>query len=190
MARSMTVGELAKVRSSFQSSKLYLAIHNPTIIFQCQTNQEFASLDRVVEVAYDNATGDYADILPGMTVWIGSTAGAWDLGQVRARKTATSGLLYVGENADVTWANDVHITVVDEFGIWARHPRVVSDTEIYMDWDVEYDDQHENCAPVPIFEHQVLWLTGASVTADLDAGGSWCPTAGAKSYLWTASGGT
>lgn len=190
MARAMTAGELTKVRSGFQASKLYLAIHNPEVVFQCRVNQTFTSLDRVVEVAYDNATGDYTDILPGMTAWVGTSAGSWDLGQVRIRKNATSGVLYVGENADVAWGDDAYITVVDEFGMWARHPRVLSDSEIYMDWDVEYDDQHENCAPVPIFEHQVLWLTGASVETDLDAGDSWCPTAGSKSYLWTASGGT
>ena len=189
MAREMTEGELTKVRSDYQASKLFLAIHNPAIVFQCQVNQTFDSLDRVVEVAYDNATGDYADIIPGMTAWVGSSAGAWDLGQVRVRKDATSNTLYVGENADVAWGDNVHLTVVDEFGIWARHPRVTDDA-VFMDWDIAYDDQHENCAPVPIFEHQVLWLTGASVSTDIPASDSWCPSDGAKSYLWTSSGGT
>ena len=190
MAREMTVDELAAVRSDYQFSRLFLAIHNPTVIFTCQVNQTFASLDRINEVIYDNSTGTRTNILPGMTVWVGSTPGAWDLGQVRVRDSASATRLYVGENADVPWADNLYLTVVDEFGVWAKHPRVISDTEIYMDWDVAYSNQHTAFAPVPVFEHQVLWLTGASVSTTLDASASWCPAAGAKSYSWVATGGT
>jgi len=186
----MTEGELEKVRRDNQFSKLFIAIHNPAVVFSCRVNQTFDSLDKVVEVLYNGATGDYEDILPGMTAWIGSSAGAWDYGQVRVRKSATSDTLFVGENSDVKWADEAYITVVDEFGIWPKHPRVVSADEVYMDYDVAYDDQHTAFAPVPILEHQCLWLTGASVSTQLDAGDSWCLADGEMSFLWTASGGT
>lgn len=191
MAREMTSGELAAIRSKNQFSKLYLAVHNPTVVFSCRVNQAFTTKDKVVQITYDAPTGDYTDVIPGMTVWLGTTAGAWDAGQVRVRKAASSSILYVGENSDVFWADDLYATVVDEFSIWARHPRVLADTSVYMDYDVEYTDQHDDCAPVPVIgTHKCLWLTGESVSVDLDASNSWCPSAGEMTFLWESTGGS
>ena len=69
--REATVGELAYLRSEGQASRLALAgTENPPIVFQCVINQAFTTHDRVSEFLYDTATGDYTDVLPGMTVWI------------------------------------------------------------------------------------------------------------------------
>lgn len=191
MIAAMTSGQLATSRSERQFSKLFLAIHNPVVVFSCRVNQTFTSKDKVVQFTYDGATGTYTDVLPGMTVWLGTSAGAWDAGQVRARKTPTSAIIYTGENSDVFWADDLYVTVVDEFGFWAKHPRVLSDGTAYMDYDVAYTDQHENFAPVPVMgTHHCLWLTGASVSVDMDASESWCPAAGVMTYLWTSTGGS
>lgn len=191
MAREMTVGELASIRSELQISKVYMAIHNPAVVFSCRVNQTFTTKDKVVQITYDAGVGAYADILPGMTIWVGSSAGAWDKGQVRVRKAASSTVLYVGENSDVRWADNLYITVVDEFGLWAKHPRVLSSGAAYMDYDVAYVDQHSAFAPTPVMgTHHCLWLTGATVEVDLDASDSWCPAPGAKTYLWTSTGGT
>lgn len=190
MAREMTFGELASIRSERQFSKVYMAIHNPAVVFSCRVNQAFTTKDKVVEITYDAGVGAFADILPGMTVWVGSSAGAWDKGQVRARKAASSTVLYVGENSEVKWADNLYITVVDEFGLWAKHPRVLSSGDSFMDYDVAYVDQHSAFAPVPVMgTHHCLWLTGATVSVDLDAGDSWCPAPGVKSYAWSATGG-
>lgn len=194
MTRALTPTELGYIRRDGQRSRLFLAIHNPATVFSAQVNQDFSadsSKDKVVQVAYDNVTaGAFADILPGMTCWVGSTAGAYDLGKVRMRKEADATHIYPGENADVKWADNVYLTVVDEFGIWAKYPRLLADGSLFMDYDIEYDAQHSDFAPVVVMgSDAVLWLTGADVSIQFDASDSWCFSSGDKSYLWTINNG-
>ncbi len=190
MARVMTSDELTAVRSDNQFSKLYAAILNPAVVFSCQINQVFTTTDQIVQFEYDNVTfGAFGDVVIGMTAYIGSTAGAYDLGMVRIRLAADSNTLFIGETSEIPFADNIFVTVVNEFGLWAKHPRVLSDGTVYMDWDVTYSNQHTNMKPVPVFgNHAVLWLTGADVDFTPDASDSWCLTAGAKTYLWTAPG--
>lgn len=190
MAREMTVGELASVRSNGQWSKLYLAIHNPSVVFACRINQTFTTTDRVVEFDFDGVTtGAYTDVIEDMTIWVGTSAGAYDLGQCRVRKLPTSTRMYIGEVADIEWADNLYITVVDEFGLWPRHLAMNTSGAVYMDQDVVYTDQHTNTAPIPAMgPHAVAWLTGADVSVAFDASDTPCLSAGSISYVWTAPG--
>lgn len=190
MARIMTEPELAAIRSDGQFSELFAAIHNPSLVLSCQVNQAFTTTDRVLEVIFDNVIeGDYLDVLPGMTVWVGTEAGMYDLGFCRVRKDPTSSILYLGENSDIPWDDDVWLTVVDEFGIWPRHLAMEADGTVYMDADIEYDDQHTEMAPVVVLgPPAVIWLTGASVSVEFDASETQCLTPGAISYEFFAPG--
>lgn len=190
MTRAITSPELVKLRSDNQLSRLFLAIHKPAVIFAARINQVFTSVDMVVSVTYDTVTtGAYTDILPGMTVWVGTSAGARDLGRARIRKTPTSTVLYIGETSEIDFADNMYLTVVDEFGLWAKHLRIDSSLNIYMDWDIAYASQHASFAPVPVMgPPAITWLTGASVTVSFDASASWCLTAGTITYAWTFPG--
>lgn len=190
MARAMTSDELAAVRSAGQWSKLYLAIHNPAVVFACRVNQVFTTSDRVVEFDFDGVTtGAYTDVLEDMTVWVGSSLGAYDLGQGRVRKVPTSSKMYIGEISDVAWADNLYITVVDEFGLWPRHLAMDVSNHVYMDYDIPYVNQHTAMAPIPAMgPPAVAWLTGADVTIDFDASDTPCLSAGSISYVWDAPG--
>lgn len=192
--REATVGELVSLRSENQASRLFLAgTENPPIVFQCVINQDFTTTDRVSEFLYDTATGDYADILPGMTFWVGSSAGHYDYGQGRIRKAATGDTIYFGLESEISLANDRHVTVVDEMGIWAKPPYTdASDDKLRMDRDVEYVDQHTDFDPVPIMgPDAVVNATSYPVTVSFpDADESWVFDGSISTYAWTASAGT
>ncbi len=185
MTRAATTAELAILRSDGLAARLYAVIDQPVAVYQCQVNQSFETHDKVAEVTYDNASGTLANALPGMTVLVGSTAGAHDRGLARLRKTPTSSVLYLGEGSEIEWADDLYLTVLDEFSIWPRHVRVTAAGDVYMDYDTAYSDQHSACTPVPCLgPDRALKLSGASVAAQFDASDSWVVGSTISSYAW------
>ena len=190
MARAITAGELTALRADGYWSELYLAIYNPAAGFTARLNQVFDSsvsgvYDRITQITYDGSSGTaYA----GQMLYVGSVAGGYDKGTVRIRSTGTN-TLYIAETSDIQWADNDYLTVVDDIALWARHPSQFGDT-VYMDYDVEYSDQHVKYNPVPVLGHDpVFWLpTDGSVTWTPDASTSWCPNSSADSYQWYASG--
>ena len=188
MARAATADELVKLRSDGQRSKLYLAIHTPALVYSARVNQA-VFIDPIAEVAYDTGSGTLANVLPGMTLYVGTSAGAWDKGMLRIRKTPTAGVLYFGETSEIAWADNDYLTVVDEIGLWPRHVRLAGTTP-YMDYDIGYSDQHALLAPYPVLgPAAVLWLpTGGTVNLLPDASGSWALGSAISSYLWAAPG--
>lgn len=186
MSRPATSHELEVFRSDGQASRLFAILDNPQAVFICQVNQTFTTHDKLVEVAYDNAAGDLADVLPDMTILVGSTPGAYDLGFARVRKAPLAGHLYIGECSEIAWAEDLHLTILDDFGLWPKHLRVSKNGTAYMDWEVPYSDQHTACDPLPALgPDRVLKLQGASVSVLLDGSGSWCPGSSISAFSWT-----
>lgn len=187
MTRAATEGELLKLRSDGQKTDLYLTIHKPAVVYTALVNQTTFG-DPVVQVAYDNGSGTLADVKIGMTLYVGSSAGAYDLGMVRIRKTPGAAIFYINEDSEIPWANNLYLTVVDEIGLWQKH-LVMSGPVIYMDYDVSYTDQHKYLNPAPVMgANAVLWLDGDSVNFEPDAGDSWVLGSTISSYLWSAPG--
>lgn len=192
--RAATSDELVLLRKkNGQWSKPFLAgLENPPVVFSCVINQVFTTTDGIIELVYDTATGDYADVIPGMTVWIGSSAGHYDYGIVRARKDWTADTAFISETSDIEWAEDLHITVVDEMGIWAKHIYIdPDDGTVFMDRDVEYTDEHVDFEPVPILGSDVVvdTRTYPVVVNFPDVADSWVFDSTISSYLCTASAG-
>jgi hypothetical protein len=147
----------------------------------------------VAEITYDGGSAGYADALPDMTIYVGSTAGAYDKGKgmVRLRGTLSgvSGTMLIGETSEINWADDDYLTVVDEFALWPRHVRTTSAGVVYMDYDDAYSDQHANCDPAPVLgPPAVEWLTGATVSVTFDASDSWVVGSTITAYSWAAPG--
>ena len=176
--------ELSITRSPGQSSEIYLTISKPAVVFACQVNQSFDSLDGVAQLTYDNATGTYSNVLAGMTCRVGSSAGLDDLGRVRIRKPATSELLYINQTSEIAFADNVHLTVVVDFGLWSREP--LGDN---MDYDILFSSATW-AAPVPILGPiaKVLERTGATVSHTRDASQSYSPIGLDLTYQWYAPG--
>jgi hypothetical protein len=131
MTRAITAPELALLRLDRQHTKLFVALPAAPVVFAARVNQTFTSKtrDMCVQVTFDGVTtGAYTDILPGMTVLFGTTAGGWDVGIARVRLAATSTLLKIGEMSDAYLDNDQYITVVRDFAPWACQPRILANT--------------------------------------------------------------
>lgn len=188
MARAATTDELVKLRSDGQRSKLFLLVQTPNIIYRAQVNQTSFS-DPVSEINYDYGSGTFPLIIPGMTMYVGTTYDGWDLGAVRIRKTPTSTTFYIGEGSEIPWANNLYLTIVNEIGVWPRHPRLVG-TSQYMDFDIPYSDQHANFEPYPMMgPGAVLKLpAGGTVSYTPNASESWVFGSTITGYTWFALG--
>ena len=140
-----------------------------------------------------------------MTLLVGTSAGAWDVGLARIRADSLdtgggTGVFLIGITSEIEWADDLYLTVLDDYGLWPKHPRITGGIS-YMDYDINYrlgpvfpnTRQNVYGAPVIIMgTHAVLELTGASVTTNFDAVDSYscigAPTGYA--YAWTCAGAT
>jgi hypothetical protein len=162
MARALTAGELADLRSDNQFSELFLAIHAPNTVLSAQVDGDPASDDSLVSLSIDNVSwgSGYTSAPADLLVYVGSSEGAYDKGMCRLRGalSGTPSSMTVGEISEIEWADDDYLTVVDEFPIAARHLRIASSV-VYMDYDVAYSDQHENPDPIPVLgPDAVAWL--------------------------------
>jgi hypothetical protein len=205
MARAIDpVTELPKLRYPGFHSKLYMAIHDPAIVFTARINQPagFDTYDSVAELTWnrhggDTDVGDYGDVLPDQTLWIGSAPRGYDIGVVRMRgdlgsdhdMAATATKLYISETSNVEFANDQYLTVVDDFDLWARLPRATA-AEEFADYNVDYVDEHSVTGPVPILgPDAVVWLQGGTGHVKFDASDSWAADGEAiASTDWTCVG--
>lgn len=190
MARAITSPELTKLRGPGQWSALGLAIHSPATVYTARVNQTFTSLDQVAQVTYDGGSGTLASVLAGMTMYVGSIAGAYDKGMVRIRKTPSATVFYIGETSDIDWDDDDYLTVVNEFGLWPKHIFIDPSNVSFMDYDIAYAAQHSTFEPVPVLGPiaAVLRLTGATVVFSPSAASSWLLGGTITGYSWSAPG--
>lgn len=100
-------------------------------------------------IPYDNASGDYTKVKPGMTLYLGSTAGGRDLGRARI-KSITSTLITVAMNSDVQWADDAYITIVEAIDLWSIYPRINPYTGKWYKDEVAYSTD--------VYQKQTVWL--------------------------------
>lgn len=188
MARALTSPELALLRGDGQGTKLYLAVLKPNTIYTARLAAVPGSTDLVYEITYHTGVGTLAEVKPGMTLYVGSTSGAYDLGMCRIRKNPISGTFYIGLTSEIDWASNCYLTVVDDFDLWAKHSILVADV-LTMDVDVGYSNQHSAFSPVPILgSHAVLWLDEATVDVEFDASDSWVFGSTISGYSWSAPG--
>ena len=100
MSRAITAPELEKLRSDNQWSELFLAIHKPAVIYSARVNQATFS-SPISQITYDGGSGTLANVKAGMTLYVGSSAGAYDKGMLRIRKTPSATIFYIGESAEI-----------------------------------------------------------------------------------------
>ena len=150
MSRVATASELVKLASDGQASRVYAHVINPSTVFSARVNQTSITWDRLSQLTFDTVTtGGYTAIAPGMTVLIGSSAGAYDLGIAVARKAATSTVLYLGQTSNIRPADNSYITVLNDFAVWPKHANVKSDgSEMWINYDEAYVTQLSEGKPI------------------------------------------
>ena len=190
MVRALTNDELTLLRSENQTSRLYLALPQPAVVFQARINQDFSSLDTVLEINYYDVTyGNYTKILPDMTLLIGTAPGAYDIGTTRIRASATPTKLYIAETSEIKFSRNQYLTVIASWEPWPRHIRIGQDKRSRIDSTILYSDQHKNFDPVPVFgPHRVAKLSNGQVTLNFDASNSWVIDSAITQYSYSAPG--
>jgi len=191
--RAATSGEQTLTQGQ-QASELYFDYLRESVVFKALVNETISSTDAVYEFGFDSVSeGAYTDVEEGMLAYLGSTEGAKDLGVVRVRKAPASSQFYIGETSDTEIEDDAHLTVIDNFQIFQRHPYIDEDAITYMDRDIAYSDQHLNFAPIGLIGSPVSVIfmdDAASVDwSPQDASGSVVFDSSVASYLWTITGG-
>ena len=195
MADTVTAPQKVLLRSEKKFSQLYLAIPNPAVIFARRVNEPtVATNDMRASITYDDPDGGagvFGSVLPGQTLYIGSIAGAYDIGTARIRKAATSTVLNIGETSELAIVDNAYLTVIDDFAPWQKHVKITAAGVVKMDFDVAYTDQHTVCDPVPVMgADAVLWYQGTlgggnSITVTFDDSDSWALGSTIASRVWS-----
>lgn len=195
----LNAAQKTTLRSRPHRTRLYLSFYQPRTVFQCQVNNPTAARSDM-DITFDNVTvGTFTLALAGMTVLVGSTQGGRDKGRLRVRKATAVNTLYVAENDDVQWADNLWLTVVNYYEPWGVYPNIVLDASniptFYKDWDVVYTDQNSILDPIPVMGpnragmlEPSTGLYGAyfdgSNSYDLNSGGT------ITSYAWAFESGS
>lgn len=195
---SLSPANLELIRTRPQQTNLYLSIFQPQAIFKARINN--ASITKGARViAFDTVSlGSYTDIVEGMTMWVGSSNGAMDLGKIRVR-SATSGQIIVSENSNIDWADNKFLTVFKYWELWPVFPRIINDPAnaenviFYKDYDIPYTNQNSILGTyINMGPNRAANLDPASGKVQLyyTASGTYNLLGNSLSYHWEFEGGT
>jgi hypothetical protein len=181
---SATSDELTYLRAKGRMARFALAFPQSNIIWQGRINQASFDLSYMSYLVWDTQTGDYADIVEGMTLWIGSAAGLYDVGRVRIRKAATATHLFFDPVSKIRFLDNLYLTVVDDFEIKSKLFTYDADRVPYANTDVSYTDENEVCKPVVIMggDSVVELISGAGSVQKI-LSDSWVPGGTITDYL-------
>lgn len=180
--------------------KLFLLAPQP--VFKARVNNPGAFAWPIRDLEFDGvALGTYSDIWPNQTVWLGSTDGANDLGITRVRTLADSNTLPVGLSSrgnhygEIDPVDNAYITVLADWRIWPRIPRIDDDDTRYMDGALDWATYGEYAPPVAIGGAAVVATIDPDtevITVDFDASDSYPTEPGATiaAYGWAVGDGT
>ena len=184
-------------------SRYYLYIDNPPVVFAARLNMPGAISYPITSLIFDGVTtGAYTDIEADMTLLLGSTAGGDDYGRVRVQNVATATTIPLGRTSQGTLdgelylVDNAYITVLAEYRVWSKIPRIDADGNQYKDTTVPVGAYTStgippvaNCGPG----------TGGTIdagtsllTVDFDGTNSYAVADGATidTYAWDVGAGT
>lgn len=121
--------------------------------FTAQVN-DAAIVRGAMTIAYIGDAGTDVNVGAGMTLWIGSAAGAYDIGTVRIRSINTvADTLSVAENDHIEWADGLHLTCPgtmgfrEPWGVYQRMTEAAGVVTFYQDYDITYNDPPDDVLP-------------------------------------------
>jgi len=192
MARAATAPELALLRTDGQRTKQFLAVFQPASVYTAALDAVPSSNDGVAVITFTGGAGTLGNVKAGMTLYVGTSAGAFDLGMCRIRKDPIAGTFYIGETSEVEWdtGGTLYLTVVDDYDLWERRMKSVSGV-LKADYDIDYSDQHTNFAPVAVMgPDAVIWLDDGAVAVEFaEAANSWVLGSTISGYSFSSDAG-
>lgn len=216
---ALTAEQAAIVRRTQYRLRRYLSVCPRTPVFQATISgfvidawtQTYTGL--TIEAV---TLGTMATVKAGLTVDIGTTPGARDVGSLRVRTDGTGSTIPIAETGiggfKRTLSNGHYVTVREERRLWTRLPVIESSKSSGMsyfdtftvktDYDLAYTDQNENYRPIAnVTGRMADWVDEgqayrsaalyANPPHDPDkASVALAPGASIVSYLWDAADGT
>lgn len=180
--------------------KLFLAPAVP--VFKARVDGPDAFAFPMRDIEYDTVTlGTYSDIWPNMTVFLGSTEGASDLGVTRVRALPDANTLPIGLSSrgirygEIDPVNDCYLTVLSDWRVWPKIPRIDADGTRYMDGAMDWATYGQYSPPVALAGAAVIATIDPDtevITVEFDAGDSYTTHPGATiaAYGWAVGDGT
>lgn len=143
---------MATWRTKPYSYNGYLFLLKPKPIFKARVNMPNFKYP-FQRLIYDDVTlGAYTDIKPNQTLLLGSFEGWDDLGRVRTRLStegvATATNVYTGwfsrgtHDGELEALDNAYITVLDDYRVWAKTPRIEPNGDIFKDYKASYSWCH------------------------------------------------
>lgn len=143
----LTAAQQTLLRSKPHNTKLYLSVYQPSTVLACRVN-DLSIAKGARAITYDTVTaGSFGLVRSGMTMYVGTSAGADDKGKIRV-KSATSSVITIAENSHINWADNDYLTIISFVEIQSIYPRIIQDpsnaeaTLWYKDYDIAYTDQN------------------------------------------------
>lgn len=188
-----TAAQISRLRTRPHRTVLNLGVYEPTTAFAARLNHPSVPKNsRVLTVSL--LAGNPAEVVRGMTVYIGTYPNGRDVARLRAI-SATATTLTVAENS-LTWMDGWYLTIVRFYEPWAVYPRIILDPNnvpiFYRDYDIVYADQNQYMDPVVNMgpNHAGYLQTGAH-SVYYSSSGTYDPTPGglATGFAWVFEGG-
>ncbi len=187
-----TSAQLELLRTRPHSTRLWLSIYKPDIIFAAQVNN--SSITKGArQITFDNLVSGSASLVEnGMTCYVGTTPQGRDKGKIRVRSINGS-VLTVAENDYINWANDDYLTIVRFIEPWTVYPRIIASSGdsvlMYKDWDIEYTNQNSVLGSfINMGCHYAGFREAGTGTVYYTASGTYNLRGDALSYEWFFQG--
>lgn len=182
---ALTSPNLTTIRTVSHQGRYCLSYARHITVATAQINQVSFSVP-LGQVTVDNTSADWlTEVREGLTAWIGTTAGARDIGVYLVRKVPTSTILYLMEiptgdpgllalRQPKALINDAYITIKKAPNIWSVFPRINflggTEAEFFKKFDLAYVDQNETGGAVPgivnIGEHVSIYVGDGNTYTD------------------------
>lgn len=141
---ALSAPNLELARTKPQSTELSLSVFQPRTVLSATVNGTVVAGS--ITIPFTTSSGSYLAVEAGMTLLVGTSAGARDVGKLRVR-SLTSGNIVVAENSGITWTGK-YLTVLRHFEVWPVYPRIIPDPSndenviFYKDYDIAYTNQN------------------------------------------------
>lgn len=185
--------------TAYATPEVHLYIHQSVAIFKARVNMATITYP-VRYLDYDTVTlGAFGDIVTDMTLLLGTTEGADDLGRTRVQFTATSTQIPLGrvsqgvEDGTLTVQDNAYITILDDWRVWARLPWQSPDGVDFKDSSIPVDLLTSEIPPVAVMGAGFAGYTsGGVITVTFNGASSYAVAEGATitDYLWDIADGT
>jgi hypothetical protein len=193
---NLTPAQLDILHTKPHNTQLNLSIFQPRVVFKAKINNPSAQNgDRIIP--YNTVSlGAISAIEAGMTLYVGTTDEARDVGIIRIRSVDGSQFI-VSENNNINWQNGLFLTVVRYFDLWPVYPRIIQDPAnsvnviFYKDYDIAYVNQNSILGTFPnAGPHRAAFLDPTQAQIYYTASGSLNLAGASLSYDWNFEGGT